>query len=279
VLKNTDRIDSNLKSILLSSNCKSFLSKLFWALLIKIYRIKPKTAFQKIDKNLIKAYESLMDEVAWEYVNFQEVFVEKSKNSFPDQGKFFLVICGLVSQIIFMMFYKGFPEFTGDSCFNSKTDVFASLRESTPASGTTGTSHVDIIREEEIPVTEESVQPPTKTKGRFGKNFLICITFEVFTLINGLRPNLQLLSMFPMDKLTNTNFNSIDDFDLLPHGAKLILKTHFPNGDYRNNTGSGTIILGLMSGLLERYCDKHGSAGAGQAVGVLVQRRMKRTLI
>lgn len=316
VLKYTDRIDSNLEQILLSSNCKSFLAKLFWAILIKIYKIKPKTAFQKSDKTLKTAYESLMDEVAWEYVNLQEIFMEK----FPEQNKFFLVFCGLVSQIIFLMFFKGFPNygnFEGETTsrgasfyrptvlnLNNSVRTHSKNQNQTitlPSSmGSVVLDDASIIyndnddNSKNVSLNQETQDlgmtcsttlskfrknSNNSNKGPFGKNFLVCVTIEVFTLINGMRPNLQLLTMFPMDKLTKCKFENIDDFDYLPHGANKILKAHFPNADYRNNAGTGTLMLGLMSGLLERYCDKHQSAGAGQAVGVLVHRKMKRTLI
>merc|ERR1711915_767196 len=167
-------------------------------------------------------------------------------NEYPND-KIFLVFCGLVCQVIFMIFHQTFSD-------NEKNKTHRMYQS----------NHEDLNNENQNYTT------------KFGKHFLVCLTIEIFILINGNRPNLNIISMFPMEKLTDNHFED-DDFDHLPFGAKKMLSVHFPNANFKNNSGNGTIVLGLMSGLLERYCQKNQSGGVGQAVGVLVKRKMRRT--
>ena len=245
-----------LSKLLFSSSAKTFFSKIFWALLIKFYRIKPITAFNKVDNILNTTYESLLDQASWDYVNLQEMFTQ-----YPND-KIFLVFCGLVCQVIFMIFHQTFRDY--DMCDNEKEKTHRLYQS----------NHEDATSKNSKDLNNENQNYSSK----FGKHFLVCLTIEIFTLINGNRPNLNIISMFPMEKLTENHFDD-DDFDHLPFGAKKMMSVYFPNANFKNNSGNGTIVLGLMSGLLERYCQKNQSGGVGQAVGVLVKRKMRRTLI
>ena len=110
----------------------------------------------------------------------------------------------------------------------------------------------------------------------YGINFLIALNITVFEWLCGLKPRLDLLNMYPMEKLTGSE---LVETDKVPEGAMTILKQNFPKGDYKKNTGKGTIMLGMMSGLLDRYCKNTNSTGTKEILGVLAMRHIQRKFI
>ena len=82
--------------------------------------------------------------------------------------------------------------------------------------------------------------------------------------------------MYPIEKLVG---GKLCDNDRVPDGATTILRENFPEGDYKRNTGKGTIILGMMSGLLDRYCKNTNSSGTKEILGVLAERHIQRKFI
>ena len=114
---------------------------------------------------------------------------------------------------------------------------------------------------------------PTET---YGINFLIALNITLFEWMCGLKPRLDLLKMYPMDKLIN---GQLAENDKVPDGVQTILKQNFPKGDYKRNTGNGTIVLGMMSGLLDRYCKNTHSSGTKEILGVLAMRHIQMKFI
>lgn len=214
VLKYTEKKSRYLENLLLSSPSKSLLSKLFWAVLIQFYRVESDNPFNPQSNRANRdTLEKLIDQLAWEYANFQERF--KTDN-------IFMVYAVLAAQVLFTLFHHSFP---------------------------------------------------TET---FGINFLIGLNIVIFEWLCGLRPRLDLLKMYPMEKLCG---GELKETDTPPAGCAKVLRANFPKGDYKNNTGNGTIVLGMMSGLLNRYCQRTQSGGVGQIIGVLTKRHIQRSLI
>jgi len=214
VLEITERKTRYIENLLLSAASKSIISKLFWSVLIRFYRIQVQNTFNAHANDINrKALDRLLDQLSWEYANFQSKF---------QNDDVFMVYCVLVSQVVFMIFYKSFQ--------------------------TT----------------------------KFGMNALIGVTIVLFEWLCGLRPRLDLLKMYPMEKLTGA---VLHENEPVPYGLQNVLKANFPKGDYRRNTGNGTIILGMMSGLLDRYCQRTKTSGVGEIIGILTKRHIQRTLI
>ena len=177
-----------------------------------LYRLEPQNPFEKTDPLILKSYNDLMQQLAWEYVNLQAEFLNNETR---------LVFCSLSVQIIYMIFHKLFQ------------------------------------------------------KHKFGQNFLTCLNTQIWKWLCGLIPQQNILNLYPMIKLTNGDFPSDD---ILNNYQKSLYKQG-QQGSHKINRGNGTIVLGMMSGLLDRYCKDSGNSGVGELIGVLTQREIKRTLL